>query len=210
LERTQIKNLIYLLWFYFTVGIFFIKFKIFPDLIYLTTNITMLILALGTIILASNSSFKYLLWCGFTILFTLTVEIIGINYGVPFGNYSYTNKLQPQIFKVPIVIGLSWTALIILSCGIAQKISKIVIVQSVIVGSLVTLLDILLEPAANKLSLWTFNPYPPPLINYFSWFILSVFLVLIGLRFKVIGNFNFLLTINLFLVQCFFFLFIAI
>ena len=46
-------------------------------------------------------------------LFGLIVEILGVNYGLFFGEYSYGANLGPKIYEVPYVIGFNWVLLII-------------------------------------------------------------------------------------------------
>lgn len=46
-----------------------------------------------------------------TVVGTTAVERIGTATGVPFGRYSYTKALQPQVAHVPAIVPLAWLAL---------------------------------------------------------------------------------------------------
>ena len=57
-------------------------------------------------------------------LFGLIVEILGVNYGLFFGEYSYGANLGPKIYEVPYVIGFNWVLLIIATGSISDKLIK--------------------------------------------------------------------------------------
>lgn len=48
-------------------------------------------------------------------LIGIGAEIIGVNTGLLFGNYSYGNNLGPKIVGVPPIIGINWIVLIFLT-----------------------------------------------------------------------------------------------
>jgi putative membrane protein len=41
----------------------------------------------------------------------LAVEVVGVRTGVPFGHYSYADRLGPAVAGVPLVVPLAWTML---------------------------------------------------------------------------------------------------
>ena len=57
-------------------------------------------------------------------LFGLIVEILGVNYDLFFGEYSYGANLGPKIHEVPFVIGLNWVLLIIATGSVSDKLIK--------------------------------------------------------------------------------------
>ena len=105
-----------------------------------------------------------------------TVEVLGVNTGIPFGEYSYGFPFGPQIWGTPPVIGLNW---FILTYGVAylmrrSKVSKIL--KALIVGLLVTSLDVIIEPVAINLGYWTWVAEHVPIQNYVTWFVcISIF-----------------------------------
>ena len=50
---------------------------------------------------------KFLIKLFLIFLLGLTVEIIGVNFSIFFGDYKYGNNLGIKIFDVPIVIGFN-------------------------------------------------------------------------------------------------------
>ncbi|MEM7800035.1 MAG: carotenoid biosynthesis protein, partial [Chloroflexota bacterium] len=48
-------------------------------------------------------------------------EFIGTQTGLPFGVYHYTEKLQPQIGHVPLLIPIAWFMMLPVSWGLAQQ-----------------------------------------------------------------------------------------
>ncbi len=100
-----------------------------------------------------------------------TVEVIGVNTGFPFGEYSYGFPFGPQLWDTPPIIGLNW---FVLTYGFtyimrSAKISNIL--KALIVGLLVTSLDVIIEPVAIHLGYWTWVSEHVPIQNYVTWFV---------------------------------------
>ena len=135
------------------------------------------VLTLTLFLLTVNNSFnkKFLIRLFLVFLLGLTVEIIGVNFSIFFGEYKYGNNLGIKIFDVPIVIGFNWVLLIILTGNFAHKIFPKSIMLRVLNGSIMMiLLDLLIEISAPKLDYWEFAVNPVPLSNYLWWFIFSI------------------------------------
>ena len=135
------------------------------------------VLTLTLFLLTVNNSFnkKFLIRLFLVFLLGLTVEIIGVNFSIFFGEYRYGNNLGIKIFDVPIVIGFNWVLLIILTGNFAHKIFPKSIMLRVLNGSIMMiLLDLLIEISAPKLDYWEFAVNPVPLSNYLWWFIFSI------------------------------------
>ena len=140
------------------------------------------VLTLTLFLLVINNSIKkrYLTNLFFIFLLGLTVEIIGVNYSFFFGDYQYGDNLGIKIFDVPIVIGLNWALLIIITGNFAHKIFPNSIIPKVLIGSsIMILLDLLIEISAPNLDYWEFAIDPVPFSNYLWWFIFSVLFHLI-------------------------------
>ena len=127
----------------------------------------------------------------------ISVEIIGVNTGLLFGNYQYGAALGIKLKKVPLLIGVNWF-IIMYCCGVAvhtllMKIinglpadaapgSKNLKALSVIVdgATLAVLFDWLMEPVAVKLNYWIWNGNGTiPFYNYVCWFLVSILLLLV-------------------------------
>ncbi len=153
----------------------------------------------------------------------LSVEIVGVNTGLLFGNYRYGDVLGKQMANVPLIIGVNWF-IIIYCCGISMQtiLTKItgrmqsadqVVTKpglkalSIIIdgATLAVLFDWLMEPVAVKLNYWVWKGNGSiPFFNYFSWFIVSVLLLSVFHFCKFEKNNKF--AVNLLLIQLMFFL----
>ena len=105
-------------------------------------------------------------------LFGLIVEILGVNYGLFFGEYSYGANLGPKIYEVPYVIGFNWVLLIIATGSVSAKLIKGKEIYKILFASfLMVLIDLFIEKSAPKLDFWEFVISPVPFSNYLWWFI---------------------------------------
>ena len=141
-------------------------------------------------------------------LIGMITEILGVNYGLIFGDYEYGNNLGFKLFGVPFLIGVNWIVLTAISANIAALITKNKnIVLTVIIGALLMLaMDFVMEPIAPKLDLWKFNNLIVPTSNYIGWLIIGLFTQTIyNLQFrqKEIG-----VSVNLYLAFFLFFSFL--
>ena len=54
----------------------------------------------------------------------MLVEILGVNYGLIFGSYSYGENLGVKIFGVPVLIGANWVMLSFITGAIGDVLWK--------------------------------------------------------------------------------------
>ena len=98
-------------------------------------------------------------------------EFVGVETGVPFGQYFYTSALGPQLGPVPIFIPLLWCAL----GYFCMKASDHYIMASALMVSLDTSFD---PVFSAKLGLWTWTGptqyFGVPFSNFFGWFLASL------------------------------------
>ena len=114
---------------------------------------------------------------GLTLIFFLglIVEILGVNYGLFFGEYSYGANFGPKIYEVPYLIGFNWVLLIIATGSLSDKLIKGKEIYKILfASSLMVLIDLLIEKSAPKLDYWEFVISPVPFSNYLWWFIFSL------------------------------------
>lgn len=167
-----------------------------------------------------NISFSlFLLIC---LVVGISVEIIGTNTGVLFGDYTYGNVLGFKINNVPVLIGINWF-IIIYCCGISihtllmktinrvaadtGKTPVVLKALSVIIdgATLAVFFDWLMEPVAVKLGYWTWNGDGSiPMFNYICWFVISLLLLAV-FHFAKFNKQN-KFAVNLLLIQLMFFL----
>jgi bisanhydrobacterioruberin hydratase len=160
------------------------------------------------------------------------VEVLGVNTGLVFGDYSYGEVLGGKSWGVPWMIAVNW---IIVTYGSAclmnalyhriipplgdtpdssngsltqpshkpfSPFSILLLIDSAI---LATLFDWLMEPIAVKLGYWSWGGDGAiPLFNYGCWFAVSLLILAIG---KALGcRFRNPFAVQLLLIQSLFFL----
>jgi bisanhydrobacterioruberin hydratase len=166
-----------------------------------------------------NPAFWLFIATAFVIGFT--VEVIGVNTGLLFGNYSYGNVLGFKWQQVPLMIGINWV-IIIYCCGIGvtallQSITRhanehmpapanTLKAISVITdgATLAVLFDWLMEPVAVKLNFWQWSENDIPVYNFICWFFISLVLLALFHLCKFDKRNKF--AVNLLLIQFLFFL----
>jgi bisanhydrobacterioruberin hydratase len=170
----------------------------------------------------TDKNLNFLVFFASCFILGIVVEIIGVNTGILFGDYSYGNVLGPDIKNVPVLIGINWF-LIIYCCGISihtllmKAINRIAAdtgktpmalkALSVIIdgATLAVFFDWLMEPVAVKLGYWAWNGNGAiPLFNYICWFVISLLLLTI-FHFAKFNKQN-KFAVNLLLIQLMFFL----
>ena len=142
-------------------------------------------------------------------LFGLIVEILGVNYGLFFGEYSYGANLGPKIYEVPYVIGFNWVLLIIATGSVSDKLIKGKEIYKILFASfLMILIDLFIEKSAPKLDFWEFVISPVPFSNYLWWFIFSLCFQYIF--FKTVKTKEYNLSSNILVIQFLFFGMLAV
>ena len=142
-------------------------------------------------------------------LFGLIVEILGVNYGLFFGEYNYGANLGPKIYEVPYVIGFNWVLLIIATGSISDKLIKGKEIYKILFASfLMVLIDLLIEKSSPKLDFWEFVISPVPFSNYLWWFIFSIGFQYIF--FKTVKTKEYNLSSNILVIQFLFFGMLAV
>jgi putative membrane protein len=133
-------------------------------------------------------------------------EILGVNYGLIFGDYVYLDNLGFKVLGVPVLIGVNWIILTFITGSMSSYIIKNKYIAALTGAILMILLDLIIEPVAPLLGFWIFDLPTVPLQNYIGWFV-------IGLTTQYIYHFNierkeYLFSINLLLVNAIFFAFL--
>ena len=107
-------------------------------------------------------------------IITFFSEWIGVNYGWLFGSYSYGNSLGFKIGGVPLLIGLNWVLLALVSRQISSKLLSnkwsVIFVSAI----LMVLIDVIIEPLSGNLDFWYWEMSTIPLSNYRDWFLVAV------------------------------------
>jgi len=168
-----------------------------------------------------EKNISFWLFTATVVVVGFSVEVIGVNTGWLFGNYSYGTVLGSKWMEVPFMIGINWF-IIIYCCGISIQALLQKIIQpvagtpvapsltlkaiSVITdgATLAVVFDWLMEPVAVKLGFWQWHDGSIPLYNYVCWFVISILLLILFrlCRFSRRNKF----AVNLLLIQFMFFL----
>ena len=101
-------------------------------------------------------------------------EILGVNYGLIFGDYVYLDNLGVKILGVPVLIGVNWIILTFITGSLSSFIFKNKYV-SILMGAILMIgLDLFIEPVAPLLGFWIFDLQKVPLQNYLGWFVIGM------------------------------------
>lgn len=105
------------------------------------------------------------------------VEVLGVLTGLVFGEYSYQHALGLKVFDTPLMIGVNWAMLIYCVHAMLED-AGIPAVLKILTGAMLMVgYDFILEPAAIRLSMWSWGGEAIPRQNYFAWFFISVVLL---------------------------------
>lgn len=122
-------------------------------------------------------------------LFSFTLESIGTNTGVIFGEYTYLTTLGYKIFNTPLMIGINWIILVY-SAGVylhrlmPSNSASSVLIKSLMGAAILTIIDFFIEPMAIKYEYWTWHGTTVPLQNYVAWFITAFVFMLVFNKLK--------------------------
>ena len=100
-------------------------------------------------------------------------EIIGVNYGFLFGEYSYGKALGIKFKGVPLIIGINWCLLVFITGYISRFFFNSLIARTFLGIFLMLSLDIVMEPIAPVLDFWKFKEGLASFNNYIGWAIVS-------------------------------------
>lgn len=196
----------------YTVGISGILLQVHPQFMRLTP--LNLLVSMGLVLSVHPRWRASTVWAMFWVYaLGLFAELIGVQSGLLFGEYSYGSTLGPKIMGTPWLIGLNWLMLIYTSASLASRWlgkSSSLWLKALFGASLMTLLDTLIEPIAEPFDFWTWgeagiNSYlVAPWQNYAAWWLIAFGLhLLFG---TLVPAFRNRLAEFLFLLQVIFFL----
>ena len=117
------------------------------------------------------------------VLFVLgmTVEIVGVQTGFPFGEYSYGTVLGPKVGGVSLIIGVNWFYLVVCAVATVRFFTSNKWLIILLAPAILTGMDVLIEPVAIALDYWQWEAVAVPLSNYIAWFAVSIPMVFIYL-----------------------------
>lgn len=112
-------------------------------------------------------------------------EWIGVHKNWIFGDYHYGRTLGLSLYDIPLTMGLNWF-LLVYAAGVTLQRSPIKWWPvRVILGALIlVLLDVLIEPIAQRFDYWHWTDNIVPFKNYLGWFAVSIVCLLLFEAFK--------------------------
>jgi putative membrane protein len=132
------------------------------------------------------------------------VEVAGVLTGVVFGEYSYGSALGFKIMGTPPLIGLNWLMLIYAVYLIMNKVQINTILKILLGSTLMVVYDIIMEPVAINLDMWSWGGITIPIQNYIAWFVISA--VMLSIFYITKLKYRNKVAPSLFFVQMAFFL----
>ena len=118
-------------------------------------------------------------------------EAVGASTGFPFGNYHYTDLLQPQVGGVPLLIPLAWWMMLAPSWGVAgaillpwqQRLGRgYPLAFAALAGAVMAAWDLYLDPQMVSRGLWVWDQpsgyFGIPWVNYGGWWLVAALLTL--------------------------------
>lgn len=107
-------------------------------------------------------------------LFAVIIETIGLITSIPYGSFTYGEKLGFKLFQLtPWTVFFAWTPLVISSFTVIKKLGLSLVWTIVLSSCLLVAIDLVLDPVAVKLGFWRYsNPglyFEVPLSNYLGW-----------------------------------------
>lgn len=102
-------------------------------------------------------------------------ECAGVRYAWPFGAYSYTDRLFPSVYGVPVVMASAWLVLVAYVRGRVPFAAGAPAGQVLLSAIWITAIDLVIDPvAAGPLAYWTWTDggsyYGVPGRNFAGWF----------------------------------------
>lgn len=168
-----------------------------------------LLLSFGILLLGRHKQSAALwLFIGIAFAIGMLVEWIGVHTGLLFGSYKYGAVLGPKVFDVPLIIGINWAMLSIVSAALLASLKLNFWLEVVLSALLMVFLDFLMEPVAIKLGFWNWKNGVIPFYNYVCWFATALVIQFIYRKWRLNEANN--VAVALFIYLTIFFTFLTI
>lgn len=152
-------------------GILFIDRELFLE----TTPINLFVTFIMLFVNQPQMDRGVALAAGFAFVMGFSVEFLGVNFGLIFGDYVYGNNLGLKIGGVPLLIGANWVMLAFITGSVAAIFFDTSALKAAVFGAfLMVLIDLVIEPVAPKFDFWEFADITAPLSNYIGWFLVAL------------------------------------
>jgi len=113
---------------------------------------------------------------GLLVAYTYAIEVVGVRYGWPYGEFSYGVSLGPMLGGVPAALPLFFLPLVLnayLLCLLllGDRAARTGVRLAAVIATVVTM-DVVLDPGAVALGFWAYEAggfHGVPLSNYAGW-----------------------------------------
>ena len=105
-------------------------------------------------------------------------ELAGLNFGFPFGKYTYLKFGQAQVLGVPIPVVLAWGIYLYASYLASMALASGRRARLLLAPALMVLLDLAVDPVMVEAGYWKWHEGGPwfgvPVENFAGWFLVSL------------------------------------
>ena len=163
-------GLIWLFHFSGLMGILFIDRELFLE----TTPVNLFITIVLLFVNLPDVNYKVLFAAAVAFIVGMGVELLGVNYGLIFGQYVYGDNLGVKVGGVPLLIGANWVMLTFITGAVGAVFFKRAVFAAACGALLMVLLDLVIEPVAPKFDYWEFADDTATLSKYIGWSIVAL------------------------------------
>ncbi|MGM0480132.1 MAG: carotenoid biosynthesis protein [Bacteroidota bacterium] len=154
-----------------TVGLLSEKRDAFLALSFLNLAISFVVLILSRM----RHSWRFYAFCVFGFFLGMSAEWLGVHTGILFGDYHYGPNLGVHWWEVPVIIGVNWVMLTIITAAVVKRLKYHWLLKALLATLLMLALDLLIEPVAIESDYWTWDG-AIPISNFIGWFLVALLL----------------------------------
>jgi len=221
MKWTKIQIALFLALLFHVSGAIGILFSPYKDWFIQNTTLNLLLMAALLFWTQQDKNKGFYLFATIAFLTGMVTEMIGVNTGLLFGDYTYGNVMGVKLAGVPLLIGVQWFVTVYASGVIVTAIKNALMAKTpegskllsarwqqlaiVFDGALLaTFFDFIMEPVAMQLGFWQWQDAVIPIYNYVCWFVISLLLLMVfnAFKFNKVNHF----AVHLFIIQTLFFL----
>lgn len=109
----------------------------------------------------------------------LLAEVVGVATGVPFGEYSYSGTLGPELLGVPVLIPLAWIMMAYPAAVVGRRIASSTVGAVAVAALALAAWDLFLDPQMVAAGHWSWSQPGPslagiPLVNHLGWVLVAL------------------------------------
>ena len=172
--RSSPRFLIGILVLYYVVGMILFLVEGTRSIFSSLTPLSLIMSFLAVLVIQPSWSPKLGLAFLTVFLAAIFIEIMGVQTGVLFGEYTYGKALGIKILDTPVMIGLNWLILIYCTSAIVNHFFSNRIIRILIGAGLMVVYDLVLEYVAPVMDMWSWQTRYPGVRNFLMWFLVAL------------------------------------